>query len=166
MRDCYDLFYSDEEWPGQGDPLEDPWLEPSSVDIALRAHVLTEEELQRQEDRRLLLQVALADAGKPEVPSRSGTPLSRVSRASSASPGGAARRGSSPASARSGLGSSRQHGARGPSLSHSASWQADLRHGRDEVPTAAVVRLAGQAAGVLQRGCLWANHGVSALFVR
>lgn len=55
MRDCYDTFCSKGRWNGKGDPLEDPWLDPSTVELTLQMHSTAEEQLRIEELRQSLL---------------------------------------------------------------------------------------------------------------
>ena len=55
MRDCYDTFCSKGRWNGKGDPLEDPWLDPSTVELTLQMHSTAEEQLRLEELRQNLL---------------------------------------------------------------------------------------------------------------
>ncbi|CAJ1406591.1 unnamed protein product [Effrenium voratum] len=54
MRDCYDSWCSQGLWTGKGDPLEDPWLDPSTVELTLQMHKSVEEQLRREEMRHSL----------------------------------------------------------------------------------------------------------------
>mmetsp|Transcript_105405 Transcript_105405/g.187452 ORF Transcript_105405/g.187452 Transcript_105405/m.187452 type:complete len:955 (+) Transcript_105405:23-2887(+) len=55
MRDCYDAFSRNGSWKGRGDPLQDPWIDPSTVELSLKMHASAEEELQREDLRSALL---------------------------------------------------------------------------------------------------------------
>lgn len=55
MRDCYDDFTKTGVFVGRGDPLEDPWLDPSTVELILEMRLQAETELQRQDKRQALL---------------------------------------------------------------------------------------------------------------
>eukprot|EP00913_Durusdinium_trenchii_P021798 g20481.t1 len=49
MRDCYDTFCSKGRWTGKGDPLEDPWMDPSTVELIVQMHKSVEEQLRIEE---------------------------------------------------------------------------------------------------------------------
>merc|ERR1711881_123832 len=51
MRDCYDKFHHNGAWDSQGDCLEDPWMEPSLVELKHRVHVMVDAEVRWKEER-------------------------------------------------------------------------------------------------------------------
>lgn len=82
MRDCYDTFCSKGRWNGKGDPLEDPWLDPSTVELTLQMHSTAEEQLRIEELRQNLLTSDLSTSRQGEGP-RSGHASAAPSRQSS-----------------------------------------------------------------------------------
>eukprot|EP00747_Dinoflagellata_sp_TGD_P066318 gnl/TRDRNA2_/TRDRNA2_154749_c0_seq1.p1 gnl/TRDRNA2_/TRDRNA2_154749_c0~~gnl/TRDRNA2_/TRDRNA2_154749_c0_seq1.p1 ORF type:complete len:1034 (-),score=214.84 gnl/TRDRNA2_/TRDRNA2_154749_c0_seq1:274-3291(-) len=55
MRDAYEHFHRKGEWEHHGNCLEDPWLEPSFVELNLKMHTHAEDELQKREDRHNIM---------------------------------------------------------------------------------------------------------------
>eukprot|EP00933_Yihiella_yeosuensis_P045776 TRINITY_DN4119_c0_g3_i1.p1 TRINITY_DN4119_c0_g3~~TRINITY_DN4119_c0_g3_i1.p1 ORF type:complete len:1259 (+),score=239.54 TRINITY_DN4119_c0_g3_i1:38-3814(+) len=55
MRDSYCSYTRRGFWKGKGNPLEDPWLDPSTVELSLQMHQKAEAELQREDLRLSLL---------------------------------------------------------------------------------------------------------------
>lgn len=45
MRECYDIFHRRGDWRGRGDPLEDPWLDPSLSEVYVRMYTYEQEDL-------------------------------------------------------------------------------------------------------------------------
>lgn len=83
MRDCYDTFHRKGDWPGYGDPLEDPWMDPSSVELALRMHTHVEEEFRKAIDKsQVVVATAAVSGGKtigsPQASLRNSASTSRV----------------------------------------------------------------------------------------
>jgi len=80
MRDCYDAFCCQGHWPGKGDPLEDPWIDASTVELTLQLHTNAEEQLHLEDIRRSLLDAKLETQTNPGT-EKSTTP--NISRRSS-----------------------------------------------------------------------------------
>lgn len=64
MRDCYDVFHHKGEWSAQGDCLEDPWLEPSIVELKHRMHCHAEGEVRKSNEKSDILDDAEKDVAK------------------------------------------------------------------------------------------------------
>jgi len=83
MRDCYDVFSRNGSWKGRGDPLQDPWIDASTVELILKMHASAEQELQREDLRLALLGSEEPPERKPgHLPGRSSpapVPSSKVS---------------------------------------------------------------------------------------
>ncbi|CAK8999181.1 unnamed protein product [Durusdinium trenchii] len=71
MRDCYDTFCSKGRWTGKGDPLEDPWMDPSTVELIVQMHKSVEEQLRIEELRQSLLSSKLENGNKTGAGDRS-----------------------------------------------------------------------------------------------
>ncbi|CAE7355203.1 unnamed protein product [Symbiodinium pilosum] len=65
MRDCYDAFCCSGLWSGKGDPLEDPWIDASTVELTLQLHTNAEEQLHLEDLRRSLLDAKLETQTNP-----------------------------------------------------------------------------------------------------
>jgi hypothetical protein len=55
MRDCFDKFHRTGEWLDRSDPLEDPWMDPSAINLRLRMHTAQEDIVRRYDERVSLL---------------------------------------------------------------------------------------------------------------
>lgn len=51
MRDCYHVFQRQGEWPGRGDALEDPWMDPTAMELGLRMQIVAEDEIRRLDEQ-------------------------------------------------------------------------------------------------------------------
>ena len=63
----YDTFCSKGRWTGKGDPLEDPWMDPSTVELTLQMHQSAEKQLRLEELRQTLLSSQLETIGGEEL---------------------------------------------------------------------------------------------------
>lgn len=79
MRDCYDAFCCQGHWPGKGDPLEDPWIDASTVELTLQLHTNAEEQLHLEDLRRSLLDAKLETQTNPGTEKSTTPNLSRRS---------------------------------------------------------------------------------------
>mmetsp|Transcript_93745 Transcript_93745/g.146340 ORF Transcript_93745/g.146340 Transcript_93745/m.146340 type:complete len:1137 (-) Transcript_93745:195-3605(-) len=57
MRDCFDVYYRVGDWAGRDDPLEDPWMDSSIVELRLRMQMVEDATSKAHEETAVQMDV-------------------------------------------------------------------------------------------------------------